>query len=183
MRWYTTWATKNAIGISWWKRKSESEDEQVEDKCDDGKRHTNICQQHSDRKRWEVHLSGTKIQHKRITNHDKEIHRKITAGLTAFAKHRDIFKGNIGRCLKRQVYNSCIFPATTYGAETRALTTHAKNKLAAAKKKRSMLNITYRERKTNIWVREKTTVKRQKWTCAGHVGRIRDNRWKLRITT
>ncbi|KAK2186048.1 hypothetical protein NP493_204g02031 [Ridgeia piscesae] len=29
---------------------------------------------------------------------DKEIQRRITAGWTAFAKHRDIFKGNT--CLK-----------------------------------------------------------------------------------
>ncbi|KAK2170757.1 hypothetical protein NP493_1143g00035 [Ridgeia piscesae] len=35
-----------------------------------------------------------------------EIQRRITAGWTAFAKHRDIFKGNIGTCLKRQIYNS-----------------------------------------------------------------------------
>ena len=35
---------------------------------------------------------------------DKEIQRRITVGWTAFAKHRDIFKGNIGTYLKRQVY-------------------------------------------------------------------------------
>ena len=29
------------------------------------KRHTNICQQHSDRERWKLHLSGTEIQHQR----------------------------------------------------------------------------------------------------------------------
>ena len=41
----------------------------------------------------------------------------------------------------------------TYGTETWALTTHAKNKLAASQTKmeRSMLNITSRDRKTNIW--------------------------------
>ena len=108
----------------------------------------------------------------RNKNQDKEIQRKITAGWTAFAKHCDIFKGNIGTCL-RQIYNSCILLAMTYGAETWALTTQAKNKLAAAQTKmeRSMLNITYWDRKTNIWVREKTKVtaviekvKRQKWT-------------------
>ena len=45
-------------------------------------------------------------------------------------------------------------------------------------------------RKTNICVREKTNVtdviaqvRRLKWTWAGHVSRIRDNRWTLRITT
>ena len=53
----------------------------------------------------------------RDKNQDKEIQRRITAGWTAFAKHRDIFKGNNGACLKRQVYNSCVLPAMTYGAE------------------------------------------------------------------
>ena len=52
-----------------------------------------------------------------------------------------------------------------------------------------MLNITHRDR-ANIWVREKTKVtdvieqvRRRKWTLAGLVSRIRDNRWTLRITT
>ncbi|KAK2188327.1 hypothetical protein NP493_135g00011 [Ridgeia piscesae] len=41
----------------------------------------------------------------RDNNQDKGIQRRITAGWTAFTKHRDNFKGNIGTCLKRQVYN------------------------------------------------------------------------------
>ncbi|KAK2190777.1 hypothetical protein NP493_69g05030 [Ridgeia piscesae] len=44
----------------------------------------------------------------RDKNQDKEIQRRITTGWTAIAKHRDIFKGNFGRCVKRQVYNSCV---------------------------------------------------------------------------
>ena len=80
----------------------------------------------------------------------------------------------------------------TYGAEIGALTTQAKNKLPAAQTKmeRSMLNITYRDRKINIWVREKTKVpdvieqvRRRKWTRARHVCTILDNRLTLRITT
>ena len=60
-----------------------------------------------------------------------------------------------------------------YGAETWALTTQAKNELTAAQiaMKMSMLNITFRDRKTNIWVTEKTKVtdvieqvRRRKWT-------------------
>ncbi|MEG7521924.1 MAG: hypothetical protein M3H12_02325, partial [Chromatiales bacterium] len=111
---------------------------------------------------------------------DKEIQRRITAGLAAFAKHRDIFKGNFGTCLKRQVYNSCVLPAMTYGAETWALANQAKNKLTAAQSKmeRSMLNITYRDGKTNIWVRERSKVidvmeqvGRRKWTWAGHISK------------
>ena len=53
-----------------------------------------------------------------------------------------------------------------------------------------MLNITYQDRKTNIWVREKTKVtdvieqvRRRKWTWAEHVSMIRDNRWTVHITT
>ena len=120
----------------------------------------------------------------RDKNQDKEVQRRITAGWTSFAKRRDIFKGNIGICSKRKAYNSCIFPAMTYGAETRTFTTHAKNKLAAAQTKteRNMLNITYRDRKTNICVREKKKVtdkmeqvRRRKWTWAGHVSGTRDN--------
>ena len=114
-------------------------------------------------------------------NQDTEIQRRITAAWTAFAKHRDIFK----------VKNSCVLPAMTFIAETSALTTHTKRQLAAAptKMERIMLNITYRYRKTNIWVREKTKVtdvteqvRRRKWTWAGHFSRIRDNQWTLRIT-
>ncbi|KAK2175674.1 hypothetical protein NP493_715g01010 [Ridgeia piscesae] len=118
--------------------------------------------------------------------------KRITAGWTVFGKHRDIFKGSIGTCLNRQVYNSCVLPAMTYGAETWTLATQGKNKPAAAQTKmeRSMLNITYQDIKSNIWVREKTKVtdvieqvRRRKWTWAGHVSRIGDNRWTLNITT
>ena len=39
---------------------------------------------------------------------------------------------NLAICLKRQVYNSCVLPDMTYGAETWTLTKQAQNKLAAA---------------------------------------------------
>ena len=119
-------------------------------------------------------------------NQDKEIQRRIMAGWAAYAKHRDIFKSNLAICLKRQVYNSCVLPAMTYGAETWTLTKQAQNKLAAAQTKmeRSMLNITYKDRKTNIWVRERTTVidiihtvRKMKWSWAGHINRLKDDRW------
>ena len=114
------------------------------------------------------------------------------AGWAAYAKHRDIFKSNLAICLKRQLYNSCVLPAMTYGAETWTLTKQAQNKLAAAQTKmeRSMLNITYKDRRTNIWVRERTklidiiyTVRKMKWSWAGHINRLKDDRWTSRVTT
>ena len=117
-------------------------------------------------------------------NQDKEIQRRIMAGWAAYAKHRDIFKSNLAICLKRQVYNSCVLLAMTYVPETWTLTKQAQNKLAAAQTKmeRSMLNITYKDRKTNIWVRERTkvidiinTVRKMKWSWAGHINRLKDD--------
>ncbi|KAK2182345.1 hypothetical protein NP493_358g05028 [Ridgeia piscesae] len=77
----------------------------------------------------------TQGQRSRDKTQDKEIQKRLTAGWTAFTKHHDIFESNTGTCLKRHIYNLCIFPAMTYGAETWAHTTHAKNKLAAAQTK------------------------------------------------
>ena len=79
---------------------------------------------------------------------------------TAYSKHRDLFESIVAICLNRQVYNSCVLPDTTYGAEKWNLTKQAQNKLTAAQTKmeRSMLNTTYKDRKTNIWVRERTKV-------------------------
>ncbi len=77
-----------------------------------------------------IHVNNTQIENvessiylgqrysTRDKNQDKEIQRRIMAGWTTFAKHRNNFKGNIGACLKRQVYISCILPAMTYSAET-----------------------------------------------------------------
>ena len=42
-------------------------------------------------------------------------------------------------------YNSCVLPAMTYGAETETLTKQAQNKM-----ERSMLKLTYMDRKNNI---------------------------------
>ena len=124
-------------------------------------------------------------------NQDKEIQRRIMAGSAACAKHRDLFKNNLAICLKRQVYISCVLPAMTYDAETWTLTNQAQNKLAAAQTKMesSMLNITYKDRRTNIWVRERTkvnhmyNVRKMKWSWAAHINRFKDNRWTSRVTT
>ena len=81
-------------------------------------------------------------------NKDNEIQRRSKE---AYAKHRDLFKSNIDICLNRQVYNSCVLPAMAYGAETWTLTKQAENKLSAAQTKmeRSMVNITYKDRRTS----------------------------------
>lgn len=71
------------------------------------------------------------------------------------------------------------------------MTSSMEGKIAAAQRKmeRSMLGITYKDRKTNGWVRSQTKVKdilrsakEGKWRWAGHVSRLKYNRWTIRIT-
>ena len=73
--------------------------------------------------------------------------------------------------------------AVAYGAEICELGSQAKNKQAASQTKiessRPRVYVTYRDRKTNIWVRKKAKVadvielvRRWKWNLAGQVSGI-----------
>ena len=54
---------------------------------------------------------------------------------------------------------------------------------------RSMMKLTLRNKKRASWIRQNTKVddiieviKKQKWRWAGHVARMKDNRWTKRLT-
>ena len=122
---------------------------------------------------------------------DKEIQHRLKAGWSAFSKHKDIYKGNLPMCLKRKVFNACVIPSITYGAETWTLTTAMMTKLQSTQRRmeRSMLSISLKDKKTCEWIRNKTGVKDvidiakiNKWRWAGHVARLQDNRWTKRLT-
>ena len=58
------------------------------------------------------------------------------------------------------------------------------------KTERSMLNITFNDRRTNIWVRERTkiidiisNVRGMKWFWEGHINHLKDDRWASRVNT
>ena len=108
-----------------------------------------------------------------------------------YAKHRESANTTLPSAWKRGVQLLWL-SAMTYGAETWTLTKQAQNKLAAAQTKmeRSMLNIAYKDRKTNIWVRETTnvidiikTVRKMKWSWAGHINSLKDDQWTSCVTT
>ena len=65
-------------------------------------------------------------------NQDNEIQQRITASWAAYAKHRGVFKSNLAILPKRVVYNSCVLPDMSKGADTWTITKQAQNKLAAA---------------------------------------------------
>ena len=122
---------------------------------------------------------------------EEEIKRRISMGWVAFGKHSNIFRSKMPMKLKRQVYNQCVIPVITYGAETWSLTKALEKKLQSSQRamERKMIGITWRDRKRNTWVRKETKVrdireviKKRKWQWAGHLMRRTDNRWTTRIT-
>ncbi|CAG9116776.1 unnamed protein product [Plutella xylostella] len=56
------------------------------------------------------------------SNFDKEAARRIQLGWAAFGKLRHIFSSAIPQSLKTKVFNQCVLPVMTYGAETWTLT-------------------------------------------------------------
>src|SRR6202012_467856 len=64
-----------------------------------------------------------------LDNQTDEEKRRIGLGWAAFGKLRLIFKSKMNNSLKRKVFDSCVLPVLTYGAETLTLTKASENKL------------------------------------------------------
>ena len=121
-----------------------------------------------------------------------EINQRITSGWRRFGQYSD-FLGDRKTpvCLKRKILDSVILPTLTYGAETWSLTRRQAEKLAVAQRsmERSILNVTRRDKIRNEIIRGRTKVrdviettieKKSRW--AGHVARMRSERW-AKVTT
>ena len=125
-----------------------------------------------------------------LDNQTAEIKRRIGLAWAAFGRLSLIFKSKMSNSLKRKVFDTCVLPVLTYGAETLTLTKASENKLRVAQRamERSMLGITLRDKMTNQWIREQTKVidvmeriASLKWSWAGHIARRTDNRWTKAI--
>ena len=93
--------------------------------------------------------------------------------------------------IRRRMYNQCVIPKMTYGAETWTTTKQLEQKLQVAQRamERRMLNFTIRDKVRNSEIRKQTQVKdiilkikEAKWRWAGHLMRRDDNRWTKRMT-
>lgn len=115
-----------------------------------------------------------------------EVNRRSRSGWQTFGRLNFIFKHNFPLCLKRKVFDHCVLPALTYGCETWTSNTKIIQKLRVTQRsmERRMLNISLLDHKTNVWVRSQTKVmdiirrvKTLKWKWAGHVARMKDQKW------
>ena len=122
-----------------------------------------------------------------------EIQRRSMAGWAAYAKTPGYLQKQPCHLPEETgVQLMCAASYDKYGAYTWTLTKKAHYKLSAAQTelKRSMLNITFNDRNTNIWVRERThvidtisNVRQMLWFWGGHINRHKDDRSTWRVTT
>jgi hypothetical protein len=122
----------------------------------------------------------------------KEISRRIQLGWAAFNRLVDILKpADVPQCLKTRLFNQCVLPTMTYGAETWTLTHEAVHKIRVAQRamERAMLGIKLQDRVRNVEIRRRTkvrdvgeTITKLKWSWAGHVARQSDCRWTKMLT-
>ena len=56
-------------------------------------------------------------------NQTCEIKRRVTLSWAAYGGWRTVFKSDMPQCWKRKVFDQCVLPVMTYGAETLTLTT------------------------------------------------------------
>jgi hypothetical protein len=132
---------------------------------------------------------GQKLQLGR-DNFEGEITRRVQLGWAAFGKLRHIFESPLPQCLKTKVFNQCVLPVMTYGAETWNLTVKLAHRLHVTQRamERCMLGISLRDKVRNEIIRQKTKVtdvvqkcSRLKWQWAGHICRRTDDRWSRRV--
>lgn len=123
---------------------------------------------------------------------NEEITRRINNGWKRFWSLKHIFKNKqILMKLKAKVFDSCILPVLTYGAQTWALTKNniKRLKITQRKMERSILNKKLIEKTHNTELRKLTKVtdvirhaKKLKWKWAGHIMRQTDGRWTKELT-
>ena len=122
---------------------------------------------------------------------DKELNVRIAKGWKKYWSLKNIMKRKLSKETKRQIFNKCIIPTITYGSETWSLRKIDKVRLARTQRKmeRSLLNIKLVEKVSNEELRRKTNFmdvvevcKKKKWKWAGHVQRMKNDRWTKRAT-
>ena len=115
------------------------------------------------------------------------IYARIRAAWSCFGKNKEILQDKqLPISLKKQVMDQCILPTMTYGCQTWSLNKQMTNRLRTAQRaiKRKMLDLKLKDKITCSEIRKRTKIidiieytLKQKWKWAGHIARLKDNRW------
>lgn len=121
-----------------------------------------------------------------------ELSRRKQSAWSAFWKLQDILLNRtISQKTKTHIYNTHVLPAMLYAAETWTTTKRDEESLLTTQRamERKMLNIRLNDQIPNTEIRRRTGVEdvvkamyssERRW--AGHVARMEDNRWTIRVT-
>ena len=117
----------------------------------------------------------------------EEIYARIRAAWSCFGKNKEILQDKqLPISLKKQVMDQCILPTMTYGCQTWSLNKQMTNKLRTAQRamERKTLDLKLKDKIPCSEIRNRTKVidiieytLKQKWKRAGHIARLKDNRW------
>ncbi|EYC32701.1 hypothetical protein Y032_0002g1052 [Ancylostoma ceylanicum] len=120
-----------------------------------------------------------------------ELSRRRRAGWTAFSKVDVLLKNqDIPAQTKSRLFHSSVLPALLYGCETWNLTKAEERSLQVTQRamERRMLGISKMQHIRNKEIREVSQLHdiinllyRRKKAWAGHVARMKDNRWTVRV--
>jgi hypothetical protein len=88
-------------------------------------------------------------------NFEDEVNKRIKLGWEMFSKIRRVFSSSIPQSLKMIVFNQCVLPVMTYGAETWTLTARLVHKFKVAQRamERAILGVSQRDRIRNQVIR------------------------------
>ena len=120
----------------------------------------------------------------------KEISRRRQAGWLKFNQEREVLKSDLDQKRKAEIFNSTVIPAMIYGSETWATTAAEERKLEVTVRamERSVLGISLRQRVPNEEIRRQSgfrdivdEIRKSKLSWAGHVSRMRDDRWTSKV--
>lgn len=133
---------------------------------------------------------GKQISFDRKSN-ELEVERRVQQTWNKYWSLKEIFKSNLPITIKTKVMNSSLLPYLTYGCQTWKFTSKLKNKITTCQRglERSMLKINklLKIRHTKIRSITKATnalnyAQKLKWKWAGHVARLKDQRWTIKVT-
>ncbi|KAI5752725.1 hypothetical protein M8J77_019818 [Diaphorina citri] len=123
---------------------------------------------------------------------EREVERRIKIGWSKYWAMKKIFKSmKLNKQMKIKALKMCIFPAILYGSQTWAPTKKIYKKLDVTQYKmfRSILNIRRIDKISNITINSimkmkdlSKEAKKLKWRWAGHVTRMKNDRWAKKMT-
>jgi hypothetical protein len=120
----------------------------------------------------------------------KQIDARISSAWKSFWGLKKFFKSFLPLHLKKSLFDACVLPVFTYGAQTWTQSEDNMKKLEVAQRsmERSMLHKKKKDRISNTKLRKSTklkdvvsTAKELKWNWAGHVARYSEHRLPLMV--